>query len=353
MPANFQPVHASHNNAKSTHTERESFGRENVRDSLSSLESREKSIRNAGKKWFGPVELLDPKARAFEHSRQEAILHPLFRLHRLSCNLVPEAQRLPVTEQDVFSAILVLNRLCISVKSPISTILAYCEARSVREQNPRLNQLDPLQLRHLLTFHEDIPHEEMNTLDINTLKIACEKSDTGAINTWFKRIATRRHALPNAAPQYLRQMINDLWTAGQRTFLETFATELAVLDATLLDALGWENSRLFLAVFKRLHGSAGRFASAYIDAEEIDAAIAMYTLLNDADQLIHFRALATAFDATALRRLERTILTASKERGSRFATQQPAPVMPPKAYMSLTTAEVEAMFARKNLGIAG
>ena len=353
MPANKQSFHASDSkNANLIRSEDNSFGHDDGCGSLSSIESREKNIRNAAKKWFGPIELLDPKARAIEFSRQEAILQPLFRLHRLSCNLVPEAQRIPVTEQDVFSAILVLNRLNISVKSPIATVLAYCEARSVREKNPRLNQLDPLQLRHLLSFHEDIPHEEMNTLDINTLRDACEKFDRNAINAWFRRIATRRHALPNAAPQFLRQMINDLWNAGHQTFLEAFATELAVLDTSMLEALGWENSRLFLALFKRLHGSACRSATPFIDAEEIDAAIEMYKLLKDEAQLLHFRALATAFEANALRRLERTIVTASKEINPGLSNNKVSPHVLKKTSTSLTTAEVEAMFARKNLGIA-
>jgi len=354
MPAPNHSSHTSnHKSATPLRAEIESSCLDDICGSLASIESGEKNIRNAGKKWFGPLEMLDPKARAIELSRQEAIFRSLFRLHRLSCNLVPESQRLPVTEQDVFSAILILNRLTVMVKSPPSTIIAYCEARSVREKNSRLNQLDPLQLRHLLSFHEDMPHEELTALDIQTLKTACEKSDKNVINAWFKRIATRKHALPNAAPQFLRQMINDLWTAGHRMFLETFATELSVLDTAMFDVLGWENSRLFLAIFKRLHGSACRFISPFIDAEEIDAAIEMYRLLNDPDQIIHFRALATVFDAKALRRLERTTLTASKERGSRFENIRPASITRDETVPSLTMAEVEAMFARKNLGIAG
>jgi len=348
MLTHLQLNHASSNlSTRPTGARKESSGDQDGGNRLSSIESRENCIRNAVKKWFGPLEMLDPKARATERERQDAFLHTLFRLHRLSCNLVPESQRLPVTEQDVFSAILILNRIAITVKCPTAAIVGYCESRAVREKNPRLNQLDPLQLRHLLAFHQDIPHEELTTLDIQTLKTACEKSATNDIHLWFETVAKRKHTLPMGAPQFLRQLLNDLWTAGHHDFLDTFATELTVLDAAMFESLGWENSRLFLAIFKRLHGSDCRPASHYIDAEEITAAIEMYKLLGDTNQVIHFRALSTTFEAATLRRLEHTIIAASKEKGSRISVVRPSPLEQKKAVPYVTSADIPAIFALK------
>jgi len=346
----MQPIHASSlKNSVSSKAREVSAERHDFCSVLASIESRENTIRNAAKKWFGPLEMLDPKARACERERHEAILHTLFRLHRLSCNLVPESQRLPVTEQDVFSAILVLNRISITVRCPAAVVSSYCESRAVREENPRLNQLDPLQLRHLLAFHQDIPHEELTSLDIHTLRNACEKSATTDIHIWFDTVTKRKHALPVGAPQFLRQLMTDLWIAGHRDFIETFATELTVLDSAMFDALGWENSRLFLAIFKRIHGSACRPASIYIDAEEIDAAIEMYTQLADNDQVIHFRALSTTFEAKTLRRLEHTILAASKERGSRIGVARLSPLEQKKAIPYRTSSDIPALFGRQTL----
>jgi len=353
MTAHIQPVHASSLKIVKPSSARKESITDHDFSGLYSIESRENAIRNAAKKWFGPVEMLDPKARTSERARQEAILHSLFRLHRLSCNLVPEAQRLPVTEQDVFSAILVLNRISISVKCPAAAITGYCESRSVREENPRLNQLDPLQLRHLLSFHQDIPHEELNSLDIHTLRSACERNATEEIHTWFETVAKRKHALPIGAPQFLRQLMTDIWNAGNHDFIETFVTELAVLDSAMFDELGWENSRLFLAIFKRLQGSSCRPISVYIDAEEIDAAIEMYTRLADNDQVIHFRALATTFEANALRRLERTIIAASKERGTRIGITRLSPLEQKKAVAYVTSADIPTLFAAKSAQMAG
>jgi len=354
MTEHIQPVHASNlKNVKSAGTQKESSDIHDDCGSLSGLESRENTIRNAVKKWFGPLETLDPKARAGERERHETILHTLFRLHRLSCNLVPEQERIPVSEQDVFSTIIVLNRIAITVRCPSTTIIAYCEARAVREKNPRANQLDPLQLRHLLSFHQDIPHEELNALDIQTLRNACEKNDKKSIQVWFETIAKRKSALPNGAPQFLRQLLIDLWDAGYRDYLETFATELAVLDSAMFEAMGWENTRLFLAVFKRIHGASCRSASAFLGEGEIHADIEMYKRVGDTDQIIHFRALATTFDPKAQRRLELMILSASKERGSRISIARPTPLEQKKAVPYVTSADIPAIFSRKNLHVAG
>ena len=353
MPAHIQLIPTSaHKIINPFNAEKESIKDQDDCGSLSSIESRENTIRNAAKKWFGPLDMLDPKARAHERERQDTILHTLFRLHRLSCNLIPEQQRIPVPEQDVFSTIIVLNRIAITVKIPSAAIVAYCEARAVREKNLRANQLDPLQLRHLLSFHQNIPHEELTALDIQTLRNVCEKSDKKGIQIWFETITKRKTALPNGAPQFLRQLITDLWDADHRDFLETFATELAVLDSAMFDAMGWENSRLFLAVFKRIHGSSCRSASAFLDEAEVHATIEMYKRLGDTDQTIHFRALATTYDPKARRRLEHTIIAASKEKGSRVSIARPSPVDQKMAVQYLTSADIPTLFARKNLCIA-
>lgn len=318
MPAHHQPsAHKTSFPFADNATTPGTSTHEDIIASPRSQQSRENTLRNAVKKWFGPVETLDPMARTIEINHHEVILQVLLRLHRLSCNLVPEPNRIPLQEQDVFTAIVLLNRINVTLGSAYAAILCYCEARAIREKNTRVNQIDPLQLRHLLTFHQDIPHEELNALDIQRLRTACENSESTAIISWFETISKRKTVLPKDTPQFLRQLASDLWNAGHENFLETYAKELAVLDAALLHELGWENTRLFFALFKRLRGTSCRSAAAFLTEADIALAIEQSKQLGNNDETVHFRMLSTTYDAPAFRRLETTLLAASKENGSR------------------------------------
>jgi len=348
MPATSQSVHTSvAKSSSSTNPLGESAANNTSFGSVKSIEYRECTIRNAVKKWFGPLEMLDPKGRADERARFESVLQTLLRLHRVSCNLVAEVQRIPISESDIHAAIIILNRIAITVKSPLAAIISFCEARAVREKNPRANQLDPFQLRHLLSFHQDIPHEELNALDIQHLRVACERSSTEDIQFWFETIARHTHLLPQGTPQFLRQLAVDLWNSGHSEFLKPYATELSVIDSAMFDSLGWENTRLFFAIFKRIHGSACRPASIYLNDEDIDAAIEIYRQLGDNDQVVHFRALATTFEPAELRRLERTVLAASKEHGSRIRKSRPSPIALKKSVQFPTGPDIAKIFALK------
>jgi hypothetical protein len=348
MSASIQPSLASVTKSSTSSSPWEASPASNALfDSVKSIDYRESAIRNAVKKWFGPLEMLDPKARADERARHESVLQTLLRLHRVSCNLVAEEQRIPVTERDIHAAIIILNRIAITVKGTTAAIINFCEARAVREKNPRANQLDPLQLRHLLSFHQDIPHEELNALDIQNLRAACEKSSTDEIQFWFETIARHTHALPKGTPQFLRQLVVDLWDAGHSEFLKPYAAELSVIDSAMFDSLGWENSRLFFAIFKRIHGSACRPVSIYLNDEDIDTAIEIYKQLGDSNQVVHFRAISTTFEPKELRRLERTILAASKESGSRIRKARPSPVALKKSVQLPLAPDIPRIFALK------
>jgi hypothetical protein len=320
------------------------------------LEVRENYIRNTVNKWFGPLELLDHTARAGQHAHHEAVLQTLLRLHRLSFGFVPAKELMPVPEQDVLSAIRILNRIAITLKSPATAIVSYCEARGMREKNPRTNRLDPLQLRHLLCFHKDMSPAELYTFDIQSLKSACEQNDHRAIEAWFEIIANKKTSLPRDTPQFLRQLSTDLWNAGHRDYLKTFATKLAVLDSALFDTLGWENTRLFYATFKRIQGSECQPASVFLDDEDIAVAIAQYEYLGDFDQAIHFRGLSTTRDPQALRRLESMIIGVAKEQSSRIrgATASPfgmlsSTLMPKPVPHQPAAASALRIISRKNV----
>jgi len=301
----------------------------------------EETIRHAVSKWFGPLVASDTSARAGKNEHHETILETLLRLHAVSCSLVATEQRLPLPEQDVSATVQILNYIAVTLHCSPKVIASRCAIRSLREHNLLANQLDPLQLRHLFTFHPDNRTAGKDICDFEALTRACKKTDFPAIHAWFETTNRAKKTLPKDTPQLLRQMAVDLWNDGHRDFFETFVTELAVLDASMFDIPGWENTRQFFAIFKRVHGTACHFAASFLKPEDIALAIELYQQLGDRVQSAHFQKLASTYDAPAFRHFESTILAAAKEDGSHnpfettsaspFATQHPFEVPRSKA----------------------
>lgn len=323
----------------STSIGKTSLNLEGVPNQSSALEAKksfatgEETIRTAVNKWFGPLVTSDTSARAGKNEYHETILETLLRLHAVSCSLVAVEQRLLLSEQDVLATIQILNYIAVTLHCSPKVIASRCAVRSLREHNLRANQLDPLQLRHLLTFHPEIRTAGKEICDFEALKGACIKTEFPAIHAWFETTNRTKKTLPKDTPQLLRQMAVDLWGDGHRDFFETFVTELAVLDASMFDIPGWENTRQFFAIFKRVHGTACHFAASFLKTEDITLATELYQQLGDTAQAVHFRELARTYDAPAFRHFECAILDAAKLQGSHnpfettsaspFATQNP------------------------------
>lgn len=301
-----------------------------------SVETGEETIRRAVVSWFGPLVPADSTARAGKHEHHETILETLLRLHAVSCSLVAADKRLPLPEQDVLATIQILNYIAVTLHCPPRVIASRCAVRSLREQSLRANQLDPLQIRHLLTIQPNTGPVPKNPCDFAPLTLACRQPDFHAIHAWFETIARTKSTLPRDTPQLLRQLATDLWEGGHHDFFETFVTELAVLDARMFETAGWENTRQYFAIFKRVHGLACRFASSFLKPEDIALAAAFYEQLGDTAEAGHFRELSRTYDAPAFRRFESTVLAAAKENNSRnpfetasaspFASHAPFPV---------------------------
>jgi hypothetical protein len=303
---------------------------------LPTFEARENTIRAMLKKWFGPLEILEPVARRLEIAHREACLGALLRLHRLGWNLVSEKHRTLFPEEDVQTALMILNRLVLTFKCPLEEIVDYCETHIVRETNLRALQMDPLQLRHLLTFHQEIPHRELNAGEIHQLRTACENNDEKAVRDWFSAIARKKEVLPRDTAQYLRHLLHELLIAGHKS-LDLLATELCVLEVRMLDVIGWENGRQFFSLVKRIHGTACTSLKPFLDYADIGIALRLYRHLKMPDEVLHFRALMTAFEANDLNRLESIVQSTARERNARaaataapFSATQTASPMQPK-----------------------
>lgn len=350
MPAPVQP--ASSLFAKASRIFERFFKKSSATSSKESFASGEETIRLAVGKWFGPLERPDASSRAGKNEHHETILETLLRLHSVSCSLVATGQRLPLPEQDILATIQILNYIAVTLNCSPRVIASRCAIRSLREQNLRANQLDPLQLRHLLTFHPDIRAVGEDTPNFETLKFACEKSDLPAIHRWFETTARNKKTVPKDTPQLLRQMSIDLWNHGHRDFFEAFATELAVLDARMFEVPGWENTRQFFVIFKRVHGTDCRFASSFLKPEDIALSIKQYKHLGDTAQTAHFQELSTTYDAPAFRHFERTVLAAVKE-GNTRNPYETASASPFAIYRPGGTASPQGtpnIFARPTLG---
>jgi hypothetical protein len=313
MSAPVQP--ANNSNGKTSFSSEDFSKQSSALEAKKSFATGEETIRLAVSKWFGPLVISDTSARAGKNEHHETILETLLRLHAVSCSLVATEQRLPLSEQDVLATIQILNYIAVTLHCSPKVIASRCAIRSLREHDLRANQLDPLQLRHLFTFHPDIRTAGKDICDFEALKLACEKTDFPAIHSWFETTARTKAILPKDTPQLLRQMAVDLWCDGHRDFFETFVTELAVLDAAMFAIPGWENTRQFFAIFKRVHGTACHFAASFLKSEDITLARELHQQLGDSVQTAHFQELARTHDAPAFRHFENTILAAAKKQG--------------------------------------
>ncbi len=287
----------------------------------------EQTIRNTVIQWYGPPATSETAGRTGRNEHHETILESLLRLHAVSCSLVSRNQRLPLPEQDVLAAIQTLNHIEATLHCPPRVIASRCAIRTLREPRFKDKQLDPLQLRHLLTFHPDAGATESRDSDFAALRSACKSPDKHAIHAWFETVGRNKSSLPKDLPQLLRQLATELWHEGHHDFFDVFATDLAVLDARMFGLSGWENTRQYFSIFKRVNGDECGFASSFLKPEEIHLAISLYEELGDKRQAEHFRKLAQVYDEASFRHFEGHVLAAARESTSRppFETASASP----------------------------
>ncbi len=271
----------------------------------------EGAIRVVFNRWCGPVQFLDQEARMREQAERDELYQALCRLMAISRLHTLGVSERKVRAGDVERVITCFRRLALMWKVRPSEIAAYCETRAANDDNVLAHIADPLQLRYILTFHTEVPGAMITVSELGQLRDACVAGDQRAMRMWFDAIGEKKDLLPKDTPQALRFLLLQLWNAGAGD-LETLAYELAVLDTRMFDAMGWENSRMFCALLKRIGGGRYPAFGAYITDEDIDEALELHQELGKQEQVAHFRALLTVYETKLVRDLERAVVSSAK-----------------------------------------
>jgi hypothetical protein len=202
----------------------------------------------------------------------------------------------------VEAVLAVFKRLAITQGAGPEEVTSWCAAQALKDTNAYAHCIDPLQLRHLLTFYRDVPQQELGAAQVEALRAACRAQDAEAIRGWFETLGHRKTHLPKGTAQFL----HELWSQGAGG-LELFAFELAVLETRMFDVIGWENMRSFCSLLKRISGSTNFLFSAYLTDEDIDEALMLNGEVDNAAECAYYRELAAAYQTRSLRELQRSI----------------------------------------------
>jgi hypothetical protein len=264
------------------------------------------TIRAALNRWAGPMQRLDAEGKKREIDEREELIDALLRLLAVSRGALVLKAAPPVRAVDVERVLSCFRRLSLMGGATPAAIATYCEQLAAGDDNELAHRADPLLLRYVLTFHRDETRAWFAARDEARLRYVCERADLAGIRAWFEKMSVRKGELPKDACQYLRLILLKLWNCRMGD-LETLAFEQAVLEVRLFDTMGWENTRMFCALLRRIGGGNLPAFGAYLGEEDIREALALHETLNDAEQCAHFRALAMVHDPKLLGELERAV----------------------------------------------
>ncbi len=267
-------------------------------------------------RWAGPVLPADPEAQVLERAAREEFLRALRRLYAIARGYFPGPDAPEVREADVERVVTSFRRLSLMWGVLPEEVAAYCEERAAGETDVRIHRADPLQIRHVLTFHRpgvwegyDGPH------GLAALRNACVVQNAGAMRAWFETALERKDLLPRDITQALRALIAELWNAGTGD-VETLAYETAVFDLCLFDAMGWENARAHCAWLHRIGGARRPVFGAYLTKSEAQEALALHEAVGDRAQAAYFHMFVDGYEGRVIRDLERAVYSSAKYAGT-------------------------------------
>ena len=289
------------------------------------------AIRAAFNRWTGPVQRFDVEGKKRELADREEMMTALLRLYTMSRASFPSGAARPVQALDVERVLSCFRRLELMGGATPAKIADYCERASEGDDNVIAHRADPLLLRYVLTYHEQATEAWFADKDLGRLRYVCERADLTGMRAWFEKLGADKETLPKGACQFLRLFLLRLWN-NRMGDLETLAFEQAVLEVRLYDTMGWENTRMFCALLRRIGGGNMPAFGAYLNSEDIKEALALHEALGDAQQSAHFRALATVHDAKLVGELERAVFANAAHIDAALKasaqTAEPEPISP-------------------------
>ncbi len=255
----------------------------------------------------------------------------LHALHEIADSHIPATQRRLIQELEIKRAIAVLRRFFLSHPGvKLEDLLDYCEQATARDRNSLAHLIDPLQLRHVLTYHTGIPNEVLTSADLHELDQAVEHGLEAAIMEWFARIGNRSTVLPKSTPAYLRTVFAKACRPGvSGALLEMLSFESAVLNMRVQGVLGFEDSRLFFSILKQIASGSVPGLDRFLEAGEANHAVVQHRSLGNTWAVEYFKAVAAEFDHTALTNLEQRVVHTAAQRAA-AAAAQPRPTPPPE-----------------------
>lgn len=275
--------------------------------------------------------LKDSEARQrelVERTNQGLLLHSL---HEIADAIIPPAQRRLVQEAEVRRALAVLRRFALLFPAVgLEQLLLHCETAAAADRNPVAHLIDPLQLRHLLTFREERADAFPPPEEFPALERLVAHAPAAEITAWFGRLEESWPQLSKSTPGALR----DVFARSCRAFapeenLATVACETAVLTLRLQGIVGLEDTRLFFSLHKQIAGPALPGMDDYLQSDEINHATTQHRTAGHASTADYFRGLAQTFDHGRLPALEQHLSATAAARSAPGVPEPPAAPEPP------------------------
>lgn len=267
-------------------------------------------IRETFNRRCGDIGLLNPGFRAEEETKRHALLSLIYRLYKATRDLTPKEIRRELRTSEVEALISAVQRLVLIGGPALRDLAAHCERCAVKENDLLACVMDPLMLRHILTFYRASTEREVGSAALDTLKDACRRGNAAAVRSWFHGLVLSCESLPKDISQLLRATLLELWRAGDAD-LGALAHEIAVLDVQLFEDLGWESTRAFCSQLRKITGLRCESLDIFLTDEDVDDALTISEELNQTDLVQHFRKLVGTYDVRKHRDFRRNIMGAA------------------------------------------
>jgi hypothetical protein len=269
-------------------------------------EAEQLTIRAAFNRWCGPVQRMDSEGKKQEVADREATITALLDLRAIAHAGTVSGSVRAVQASDVDRVLSCFRRLTLLGKVTPAEIAKYCEKMAADDDNEIAHRADPLSLRYVLTYHQESTRAWFAENGIERLRYVCERADLAGIRSWFETVTANTEKLPKDSCQYLRHVLLQFWNRRMGD-LETLAFEQAVLEVRLSSTVGWENTRMFYTLLRKIGGGSRSAFGAYLNSDDIKEALALHETLGQADQCAHFRALAAVHEPKLVDQLEQMV----------------------------------------------
>jgi hypothetical protein len=289
------------------------------------------AIRDAFVRLYAAVEVLDPQAREQEFAHREERIRAIYRLYTAGLKKLPTTLRRPLQQEEVQEFFATIKRIRYTGHAVLETLIADAERCASSDEDMLAHVMDPLQIRYLLSACSPAVQQQLGAERVHALLNACQKADRAEVRAWFAALDPHFEVLSREMPQFLRSAILEMWRDGVRG-LGILAFETAVLDVRMFGDLGWENTRLFCSLLRRITAPGSEVLDPFLNDEEIDCALSAAEKLKQDELIAHFRKVASSYDTRLRRDVYRAVMAAARP----FDTEPAAENVVPKSKSPFT-----------------